>query len=264
MVWDPVPISSETLSAQALSPPANDQIEGATPVTGLPFGATEAFDAATLDPHDPQPSCSPPPEATAWFTATPASTIAVTAALAPAFPSAQLAVFTGPAHATASSALSEVGCFGDVPATLHLQAGTTYYFMVFDNVVVGSFTLDFAAAPTVLPGNSSVVEGNSGTTALQIPVTLSSASSLPVSVAWTTLACTGCPGHPADPATDYVPGSGTVTFAPGETSKVVTVEVNGDTSIEPDEYVAVAFSQPTNAVVGGFYGLGFGLIVNDD
>ena len=67
-----------------------------------------------------------------------------------------------------------------------------------------------------------------------------------------------------DPGTDYTPASGTVTFAPGQTSKTVTIQVDGDTLVEPDEYVIVSFHDPTNAVMGGFYGLGFGLITNDD
>ena len=68
----------------------------------------------------------------------------------------------------------------------------------------------------------------------------------------------------ADPGTDYVPASGTVTFAPGETSKTVPVTVKGDTTAETDEYIVVSFTHPTNARMGGFWGLGFGVITNDD
>jgi hypothetical protein len=55
-----------------------------------------------------------------------------------------------------------------------------------------------------------------------------------------------------------------VTFAPGDTAKTVTIAVNGDTQIEPDEYVLVSFTNPTNAFLGGYYGLGVGTITNDD
>ena len=64
--------------------------------------------------------------------------------------------------------------------------------------------------------------------------------------------------------TNYVPASGTVTFAPGETAKTVTVSVIGDTLVEPDEWVVVSFHNPTNPTIGGFYGLAFGDIINDD
>ena len=57
---------------------------------------------------------------------------------------------------------------------------------------------------------------------------------------------------------------GTVTFLPGQTSSSVTLTVNGDTDVEPDELALVRFHTPTNASIGGFLGLGFALITNDD
>ena len=117
---------------------------------------------------------------------------------------------------------------------------------------------------TVVPGTGSVVEGNSGTTALQIGVTLNHASTATVTVPWQTFTSPGPPSCQADPTNDYVPASGTVTFAPGVTSQSVTVTVNGDTVVEPDECVLVHFHDATNAVVGGFYGIGLGTILNDD
>ena len=59
----------------------------------------------------------------------------------------------------------------------------------------------------------------------------------------------------------------TVTFAPGETSKIVTVSVNGDTSKEADETFLVNLMNPVNATiqqVGGFNVRGTGTIQNDD
>jgi hypothetical protein len=139
------------------------------------------------------------------------------------------------------------------------------------NATVGGFwglgfgkILNDDKGPAITPGVGSVLEGNSGTTALQIPVTLSFAYPQAVTVQWTTYVNPGAPGNQADPATDYIPASGTLTFAPGETSKTVTVLVNGDTQVEPDEYLMVAFSHATNGYVAGFWGLGFGVITNDD
>ena len=109
-----------------------------------------------------------------------------------------------------------------------------------------------------------MVEGNSGTTDLNVSVTLSNPSVQTVTAQWTTLFATGAPAGQADPATDYTPASGTVTFAPGETAKTVTISVNGDTLVEPDEYIVVSFTNPTNAKMGGYWGLGFGVITNDD
>jgi hypothetical protein len=169
----------------------------------------------------------------------------------------------------------------DAPALVG-QGGTTYDCLAAPSGpcrVVAAEAVDFpgtAAAspvsmalpppppPVVLPGVASVPEGNSATTSLQVPLTLSTTSTQTVTVLWTTLYASGAPSNQADPATDYTPTSGTITFAPGETSKTVTIQVNGDTLVEPDEYVVVSFHDPTNAVMGGYWGLGFGVILNDD
>jgi len=118
--------------------------------------------------------------------------------------------------------------------------------------------------PTVLPASASVREGDMDSTAVLIPVTLSTVSAVPVTVAWQTIHVPDAPGTQADPATDYVPTSGAVTFNPGETAKTVAVQVYGDTLVEPDEYIVVSFHDPTDAVMGGYWGLGFGVITNDD
>ncbi len=118
--------------------------------------------------------------------------------------------------------------------------------------------------PTVVPGAATVSEGSSGTRTMSLPVTLSNPSSQPVTAAWSTVRPSGLPGSSADPSSDYLAASGTVTFAPGETAKTVTVTIVGDTTDEPDEYLVVAFSNPTNATIGGFLGLGFGTIQDDD
>ncbi len=112
--------------------------------------------------------------------------------------------------------------------------------------------------PVLVPGSASVAEGDTGTTILNIPVTLSEASNVAVTVQWTTV------NNTATAPSDYTAASGTLTFAPGQTAKTVPVVIKGDTTIEPDELVLVAFSNATNATIGGFYGLGVGTIRNDD
>ncbi len=115
-----------------------------------------------------------------------------------------------------------------------------------------------AATPVIVPGSATITEGNSGTRTLNVPVTLSFASPLPVTVHWATANST------ATAPSDYATASGTVTFAPGETTKSVPITIKGDTAIEPNETLLVAFSAPTNATIGGFYGLGVGMITDDD
>jgi len=68
-----------------------------------------------------------------------------------------------------------------------------------------------------------VTEGNSGTVNATFQVTLSAPSSQQVTVTFSTGDGTAMGG------TDYVSTSGMITFNPGETSKTITVVVNGDT-----------------------------------
>ena len=47
------------------------------------------------------------------------------------------------------------------------------------------------------------------------------------------------------PGVDFVTASGTVTFAAGQTSATITIEVIGDTAVEGDELFGVSLSSPT-------------------
>jgi hypothetical protein len=110
--------------------------------------------------------------------------------------------------------------------------------------------LQFASVPPIiLPGSAEVTEGESGTTILPLPATLSFASTQTVTADWATDQ-SFCQGPPADPGTDFTVASGTVTFAPGDTSVTMPISVHGDTQPEPDECVAVLLSNPTNATIG--------------
>jgi hypothetical protein len=146
---------------------------------------------------------------------------------------------------------------------VHFHDATNAVVDGFYGIGVGTIVNDDQPL-TVIPGTGSVAEGNSGTTALHVAVTLNQASTATVTVPWQTFTNPGSPSCQADPANDYAPTSGTVTFAPGVTAQSVTITVNGDTVVEPDECVLVHFHDATNAVVGGFYGIGVGTIVNDD
>ncbi|MEZ5183262.1 MAG: Calx-beta domain-containing protein [Acidimicrobiales bacterium] len=119
--------------------------------------------------------------------------------------------------------------------------------------------------PTIVPGSATVVEGDAGTATLEIPVTLSKAWDQPVSASWATGVAGGkAPAGQATPGTDYDAASGTVTFAPGDTEATVAITVRGDATFEADEYLLAFFSEPVNGRLGGFLGLGFGGILDDD
>ena len=93
-----------------------------------------------------------------------------------------------------------------------------------------------------------------------------------VTVDWATLGLPSSlfiptPIYTAD-ASDYVPGAaGTLTFAPGETEKTVSVQTLEDTAHEIDEPFRLLLSNPTNAVFAGEGNLvlaPLGTIVDDD
>ena len=113
--------------------------------------------------------------------------------------------------------------------------------------------------PAMSINSISQSEGNSGTSQFVFTVTLSAASAGEVRVDWAT-----ADGTASAAANDYVSASGTVTFLPGETSKTVSVSVNGDTGIEPDEQFYVDLSNPSPATVAIFKSRGIGTILTDD
>jgi Ca2+-binding RTX toxin-like protein len=106
------------------------------------------------------------------------------------------------------------------------------------------------------------MEGNSGTTASTFVISLNQAAIAAQTVNW---AVTGTGANPAS-ASDFAGGllpAGTVTFAAGETSKVVTVSVAGDTMLEADEGFAMTLSNPSAGLLIGT-ALASGTILNDD
>jgi hypothetical protein len=115
-----------------------------------------------------------------------------------------------------------------------------------------------ADQPSLSVNDVTANEGNSGTTPFVFTVTLSSASSQTVTVYYHTIDGMSSAHAPSD----YTATSGTLTFAPGETSKTIPVQVVGDTVPEGDEYFEVGLGQVQNAVVND--GVGDGWILNDD
>jgi subtilisin len=114
--------------------------------------------------------------------------------------------------------------------------------------------LGATGAIKILPGTVTAAEGEE----LVIPATLTRASTLPVTAQYRTLSVQATDG------VDFATQTGTITFAPGTTAAAVHIPGIQDAVPEPDEYMAVSFSAPQNAAMGGYWGLGFGLIVDDD
>ena len=97
----------------------------------------------------------------------------------------------------------------------------------------------FGPNPVALSINdASVVEGAAGTTSVVLTVSLSGVTSVPVTVDFATADATASSGS------DYVARSGSLSFAPGQTSRTIELAVNGDTSVEPDESLRREPGQP--------------------
>jgi hypothetical protein len=111
-------------------------------------------------------------------------------------------------------------------------------------------------APQLQIRDVTVTEGNAGTVAAQFTVTLSTASTQTVTVAYATADGTATVGS------DYQSASGALTFAAGESSKTVTVLVNGDRLAEPNETFFVNLGAATNAII--LDGKAVGTIMDDE
>jgi probable HAF family extracellular repeat protein len=99
-------------------------------------------------------------------------------------------------------------------------------------------------------------EGNNGTTSFVFTVTLSAASGAPVSVNFATA------DQSARAPGDYESQSGALAFAPGTTSRTITVNVRGDRTRESEEVFYVNLSGATGALIQT--GQGTGVVRNDD
>ncbi|HTK77948.1 MAG TPA: Calx-beta domain-containing protein, partial [Gemmataceae bacterium] len=96
------------------------------------------------------------------------------------------------------------------------------------------------------------------TTQFTFTVTLSAAYDQPVTMSFRTIDGTATTGDG-----DYVAKAGMLTFAPGETTKTITIEVNGDRKREGNEYFYLdLFENSTNSFVTKKRGTG--TILNDD
>jgi len=122
---------------------------------------------------------------------------------------------------------------------------------------VDTIPVAFTSNPIVLSVDDlSITEGQSGTTEATFVVTLAGRQTDPVSVDYAT-----ADGTATAAGGDYVSKQGTLVFD-GQRQKTITVLVNGDTAIEPDEQFVLNLSNVKGALIGD--GEAVGTITNDD
>ena len=112
-------------------------------------------------------------------------------------------------------------------------------------------------APTVQFSSSTYTVAESSGSAT-ITATLSAASGLTATVAYATSDGTATSGS------DYTAAGGTLTFAPGVTSRTFTVSVTDDATDEAGETVALTLSAPTGATLGATDTATLTITDNDD
>ena len=95
------------------------------------------------------------------------------------------------------------------------------------------------AQPTISRSDETTTEGDSGTTNTVFTVSLSAASGQQIEVDARTL-----DGNAVSPADFSAVALHTLTFAPGQTSKTLTVPIQGDTLDEPTETLQRRALQP--------------------
>src|SRR5207344_2983243 len=108
----------------------------------------------------------------------------------------------------------------------------------------GTVFIDDNDGPRISVGDASVTEGNAGTSPVNFSVTLSATSPQEVRVDYQTSDGTASAGS------DYVAASGTLTFAPGQTTRTVPVSVNGDALDEPNERFYLNLANPIDGALG--------------
>jgi hypothetical protein len=137
-------------------------------------------------------------------------------------------------------------------------SGATNGATIGDSQGLGTITNDDSApAGSVSIDDVTVSEGNAGTTVMTFTATRSGGTAaFDVNFATADGSATTADG-------DYVANSGTLSFGTGVNTQTVSVTVNGDTTVEPNEDFVVDLSGATNgATIGDSQGLG--TITNDD
>lgn len=139
----------------------------------------------------------------------------------------------------------------------YIRAGDRLFFTAFTSATGGElWALALSSTPRLTVNDIRVAEGDSGTTTARFTVTLSAASARPVTVEYVTADGTALAGS------DYEAASGTLTFAPGETSKNIDILVRGDLIAENNETFAVTLRNAVGAALAK--SSGFAIIDDDD
>jgi hypothetical protein len=161
----------------------------------------------------------------------------------------------GTATANIVVAIADDAAFeGDEAFTVKLGTPTADTLGVNEQAIT---ITDDDTAPSISIAAAHVAEGTgSGTTNLDLPITLSKAAGKATTVAYTLAAGT------ATPDTDFTATGGTITVGPGQSTGVLRVPVKKDNLDEPNETLTATLASPAGATLGT--ATATGTIDNDD
>ncbi|MFO1066725.1 MAG: Calx-beta domain-containing protein [Pirellulales bacterium] len=146
--------------------------------------------------------------------------------------------------------------------TTNPPTGYSDYASIGAYTVSGSLVAVSGDSLAIAATDATKNEGNSGSTAYTFTVNRTGTTTGTTTVNY---AVAGSGASPAS-ASDFVGGvlpTGTLTFAPGVTSQVITIDVQGDTTVESSETFAVGLTNPS-ASTTITTGSATGTITNDD
>jgi Ca2+-binding RTX toxin-like protein len=157
------------------------------------------------------------------------------------------AVFTGNISGYAFSKSGETYTVYNPDSSMDTVTGVEFF--QFDSGTVAATSLPLTGMPqrqvTIVNAVSSQSEGNSGTTIYSFEIQLNASPYTSQTISWSVAGN----GVAAANAADFSGAlSGSVTFAPGETSKIVQVAVVGDTTVEASETFGFTLSAPTSGL----------------
>jgi hypothetical protein len=136
------------------------------------------------------------------------------------------------------------GGAGGNPNTLYFAAGTAEE----EHGLFGSLNPTTASATSLIQFSTDEYAISEGSGHIDVTVTRSGDASGSATVNYNTLDQSEA-GH-ASQKSDYEIALGTVTFAPGETSKTFRILIVNDTFVEGDEIIDISLSNPTGTGVG--------------
>ncbi len=142
----------------------------------------------------------------------------------------------------------------EIDETFTLNLSNAVNATIADGSGLGTI-LDNDALPIASVNDVTVTEGDTGTVDATFTVSLNTPSGRALSVDYATA------NNTATAPADYTAVSGNLSFAAGETTKTVTVAVNGDLLDEVNETYSLGLSNPTNVTIGGS---GLGTITDND